>query len=235
MIQIIAQINIWKNNLILGLTSNLSSKKLIAVIKKPKTQISHNLKLYSKNHDWVKKKLIRKKLTKNTTHILYGIGALSRLYFLGLSNIFNLKNTCLKANIVINQTNIDRISTSIKSNIEYYFFKYFGSSLMWYIKTLIVSKKYHSDIHNHSPLLLIYKSQVMRNEPSVIKKTQNKLIKNLNLSFVLTNHVVTNEKPNAWINEYRSNVNKYKNNHIRIIFIIPTVAALNNFISLLRL
>ena len=127
-IQIIAQISIWKNNRILGLTSNLSSKKLIAVIKKPKTHISHNLKLYSKNHVYVKKKLIRKKLTKNTTHILYGIGALLRLYFLGLSKMLNFIYNLLKIYKVKNQTEIDNNKRIKKSNINIIF---------WYILEVI--------------------------------------------------------------------------------------------------
>ena len=106
----IAQISIWKNSLTLALTSSLSSKKLIAVIKNQNTQISPSLKLYSKYQSWVRKKLIKKNDTKNTTHILYGIGSLFRLYFLGLSNIFNLKYSFLKTYIIVNQINIDNIN-----------------------------------------------------------------------------------------------------------------------------
>ena len=89
-IQIIAQISIWKNKRIFGLTSNLSSKKLILVIKNQNTQMSQILKLYSRYPSWTLKKLKRKNQMKNTTPILYGIGSLLKPYFWGLSKMSNL-------------------------------------------------------------------------------------------------------------------------------------------------
>lgn len=89
-IQIIAHISIWKNNLTFGLTSNLSSKKLIPVIKNQNTQISHNLKLYSKYQKLTASRLSKKNHRKKTIHIEYGIGSLLNQYFFGLSNMSSL-------------------------------------------------------------------------------------------------------------------------------------------------
>lgn len=68
-IQIIAQISIWKKSLIFGLTCTLSSKKLNPVIKNQKTQMSHNLKLYSKKPTCTEKNDSKKNQIKITTHI----------------------------------------------------------------------------------------------------------------------------------------------------------------------